>query len=105
MVGDFEGTREQLIQIATAMEQLTSTNAQVHENMHLVHALSGEVAQSMASSEQSAAGLSSATESVQELVSSVKIGRGVFDYNADFVRKFRDEFRANLRTCASAGSM
>lgn len=103
MVGDFEGTSEQLIQIATAMEQLTATNAQVHENMHLVHALSGEVAQSMASSEQSAAGLSNATESVQELVSSFKIGRGAFDYNVDFVRKFRDELQSKLEDMRKRG--
>jgi len=103
MVGDFEGTSEQLIQIATAMEQLTATNAQVHENMHLVHALSGEVAQSMASSEQSAAGLSGATESVQELVSSFKIGRGAFDYNVDFVRKFRDELQSKLEDMRKRG--
>ena len=103
MVGDFESTSDQLIQIATAMEQLTATNAQVHENMHLVHTLSAEVAQNMASSEKSSEGLSKATESVQELVSSFKIGRGAFDFNVDVVRKFRDEVQQKLESMRQRG--
>ena len=103
MVGDFEGTSDQLIQIASAMEQLTATNGQVHENMHLVHTLSSEVASNMAGSEKSTEGLSKATESVQELVSSFKIGRGAFDYNVDFVRKFRDEVQAKLEEMRKRG--
>ncbi len=51
------------------------------------------------------AGLSGATESVQELVSSVKIGRGVFDYNVDFVRKFRDELQSQLENMRKRGVM
>jgi methyl-accepting chemotaxis protein len=85
------------------MEQLTATNAQVHENMHLVHTLSAEVAQNMASSEKSSEGLSKATESVQELVSSFKIGRGAFDFNVDVVRKFRDEVQQKLESMRQRG--
>ncbi|SBT08878.1 Methyl-accepting chemotaxis sensory transducer [Candidatus Accumulibacter aalborgensis] len=103
MVGDFEGTSGQLIQIAAAMEQLTATNAQVHENMRQVHSLSGEVAQRMGSSEKAAGELSNTTESVQELVSSFKIGRGTFDYNIDLVRKFRDELQRKLEDMRQRG--
>jgi methyl-accepting chemotaxis protein len=103
MVGDFEGTSDQLIQIASAMEQLTATNAQVNENMHQVHTLSSEVAHNMTDSEKSTEGLSKATESVQELVSSFKIGRGAFDYNVDFVRKFRDELQSALEAMHKRG--
>ena len=103
MVGDFEGTSDQLIQIATAMEQLTATNGQVHENMHLVHGLSTEVSQNMANSEKSAEGLSKATESVQELVSSFKIGRGAFDYNVEVIRKFRDDLQDKLEEMRKRG--
>ena len=103
MVGDFEGTSDQLIQIASAMEQLTATNGQVHENMHQVHTLSSEVAHNMVDSEKSTEGLSKATESVQELVSSFKIGRGAFDYNVDFVRKFRDDLQGKLEEMRKRG--
>ena len=87
MVSDFERTGDQLNQIATAMEELSATNGQVHEAVVQVHALSSEVAVSMESSEQSTGKLSAATESVQELVSRFKIGRGVFDYNVEQARK------------------
>ena len=76
MVSDFEQTSDQLNQIASAMEELTATNGQVHDAVVQVHALSNEVSGSMQSSEQSTAKLTSATESVQELVSRFKIGRG-----------------------------
>lgn len=87
MVTDFERTGDQLNQIASAMEQLTATNGQVHEAVTQVHALSNDVSGSMKSSEKSTQMLSQATESVQELVSRFKIGRGAFDFNVDQARK------------------
>ena len=103
MVGDFEGTSDQLIQIASAMEQLTATNAQVHENMQQVHTLSSEVSHNMTESEKSTAGLSRATESVQERVSGFKIGRGAFDYNVDVTRTFRDNLQNKLEELHKRG--
>ncbi len=103
MVGDFERTGDQLSQIATAMEQLTATNGQVHEAVIQVHELSGEVAGSMKSSEQTTQALSQATESVQELVSRFKIGRGAFDFNVDQARVFRDAIQDKLVALAQSG--
>ena len=103
MVGDFEGTSGQLVQIASAMEELTSSNALVHDNMQKVYALSSEVASNMTESEHSTEGLSKATESVQELVSSFKIGRGAFDYNVDAIRKFRDNLQNKLEEMRKRG--
>ncbi|MFH1660696.1 MAG: methyl-accepting chemotaxis protein [Rhodocyclaceae bacterium] len=98
MVGDFERTGDQLNQIASAMEQLTATNGQVHEAVAQVHDLSNTVCGSMKDSEQSTQTLCQATESVQELVSRFKIGRGSFDIYVDRVRTFRDQ----LQTCLEA---
>jgi methyl-accepting chemotaxis protein len=96
MVGNFDRTGDQLSQIATAMEQLTATNAQVHDSVRQVHELSNEVVGSMHASEQTTLMLSQATESVQELVSRFKIGRGAFDFNVDKARLFRDAVQAKL---------
>ena len=96
MVGDFEVTNSQLIQIAAAMEELTATNGQVNDSVHQVYTLSSEVAANMVNSLKSTSGLSAATESVQELVSRLKIGRGAFDYNVGEVRKFRDALQNKL---------
>jgi len=103
MVGDFEMTSDQLMQIAAAMEQLTATNAQVNDSVRQIHTLSAEVARNMAGSEQSADGLSKATESVQELASSFKIGRGAFDYNVEQARKFRDDLQGRLEDMRKRG--
>lgn len=103
MVGDFERTGDQLNQIAAAMEQLTATNGQVHEAVTQVHELSLEVSGSMQASEESTQTLSRATESVQELVSRFKIGRGAFDFNVDQARNFRDAIQRRLEQMANEG--
>ena len=96
MVTDFEDTNEKLFRIAAAMEQLTATNNQVHDNVTEINGLSRRVVADMRDSEQASSGLSSATESVQEMVSRFKIGRGNFDFNVDIARHFRDELQAVL---------
>ena len=96
MVGDFERTGEQLLQIAAAMEQLTATNGQVHENVNVIHELSTSVARDMEESEKRTAELSRATEAVQELVSRFKIGKGAFDHVVNEAHTFRDLIQQQL---------
>ena len=103
MVGSFEGTSGKLQEIAAAMEQLTSTNRQVHENVDGIHNLSGSVALHMEESEQSALELARATEAVQELVSRFKIGSGAFDQAVDRTRRFRDDIENQLAALAKRG--
>jgi methyl-accepting chemotaxis protein len=103
MVGDFEQTGEQLLHIAAAMEQLSATNGQVHDNVNSIHALSTDVARHMADSERRTADLSQSTEAVQELISRFKIGRGAFDQAVDRTRAFRDRLQAALAGMAGEG--
>jgi methyl-accepting chemotaxis protein len=103
MVSDFERTGDQLSQIAAAMEELTATNGQVHEAVSQVHALSEEVSSCMQSSEASTQTLSRATESVQELVSRFKIGRGSFDYNVERARQTLQRIQDKLSDLAKRG--
>lgn len=97
MVGGFERTKDQLNQIAAAMEELSATNGQMHDAVTLVHEISAEVSDSMQSSERSAMDLATATESVQELVSRFKIGNGAFDFNVEQTHRFRDAIQEKLR--------
>ncbi len=103
MVGDFRQTNDQLMQITTAMEELGATNQQVHENVTQIHSLSGEVTRNMGESAKSTDSLTKAAESVQELVSRFKIGRGSFDHNVDRVRHFRDAIQAKLEDMRRRG--
>ncbi|WP_041656075.1 methyl-accepting chemotaxis protein [Azoarcus sp. KH32C] len=102
MVGEFETTGEQLLQIAAAMEELSATNAQVHDNVNAIHDLSGIVAQHMSESEESSLKLARATESVQELVSRFKIGKGAFDRAVERTRLFRDAIQTQLTEMRNA---
>src|SRR5690606_23569517 len=96
MVGDFEQTGMQLMHISSAMEQLSATNVQVHENVTSIQRLSAEVAGHMSDSETRASALSEDTEAVQELVSRFKIGIGAFDLAVDKTRVMRDTLQAEL---------
>ena len=96
MVGDFEQTGMQLLHITSAMEQLSATNVQVHENVTSIQQLSAEVAGHMSDSETRASALSEDTEAVQELVSRFKIGIGAFDLAVDKTRVMRDTLQAEL---------
>ncbi|MFA6310806.1 MAG: methyl-accepting chemotaxis protein [Sterolibacterium sp.] len=103
MVSGFERTKDQLNQIASAMEELTATNGQMHDAVTLVHEISAEVSSSMHTSETSAVTLATATEGVQELVSRFKIGNGAFDFNVEQSHHFRDSIVEKLAELSKSG--
>ena len=103
MVETFGRTNSQLLQITSAMDELGLTNAQVHDSVTQIHDLSGDVSRHMDESSKSTGSLAKATESVQELVSRFKIGRGTFDNNVDAARRFRDTLQARLEDMERRG--
>ena len=103
MVNEFEQTGEQLLHIASSMEELSVANKQVHDSVKVIHSLSGEVAKYMDESEKRTAGLTESTEGVQELVSRFKIGTGAFDFAVAHIHGFRDEIQGQLQQMAAAG--
>lgn len=103
MVADFENTSGELSRIAAAMDRLSATNEDVHLAVTQLHGLSGEVSASMDASDQSTGTLAAATESVQELVSRFKIGRGAFDFNVEQARAFRDAVETQLTVMGRGG--
>jgi len=103
MVDDFERTGEQLLNIASAMEQLSVTNNHIHDSISGINQLSKEVAQHMAESEDRTNGLTLVTESVQELVSQYKVGNGVFERVIERIHLGRDQIQAQLAEMHAAG--
>ena len=77
--GRFQKTGEQLLQIASAMEELSATNNQVHENVTQIHTLTGEVAgphdRFRRAHQRAGAGRPKASRNWCRF----KIGRGAFD--------------------------
>lgn len=103
MVTDFETTNQSLLQIASAVEQLSNTNGTVHENVNEIHGLARKVAEEMTVSEARAVRLSEVTELIQELVSRFRIGQGLFDDAVIKTRLFRDQIQEQLELIAAQG--
>ncbi len=103
MVGDFELTGEKLLEIASAMEQLSATNGQVHDNVSRIHELSSKVKADMSDSEARTVRLAEVTETIQELVSRFRLGYGVFDDAVQQTRLFRDRTQDHLEAIAKQG--
>ncbi len=103
MVSEFEQTGEQLLHIASSMEQLSATNSQVHDSVKVIHGLSKQVLTHMQDSETRTEGLTKSTENVQELVSRFKIGTGAFDFAVGRIQKFQAEIQTQLQQMADSG--
>ncbi|KAB2839979.1 MAG: methyl-accepting chemotaxis protein [Burkholderiales bacterium] len=103
MVGDFERTSTQLLDVASAIEELTATNAQVNDNVHEIHRLSSAVAEQMQMSQKSTETLFSATERIQDLACRFKIGYGAFEDALNAVRAYRDLIQGKIEAMADRG--
>jgi methyl-accepting chemotaxis protein len=103
MVADFEHSGDQLMEIAASMEELSATNAQTHDSVARIHELSADIGRRVGQSQASSRDLSRATESVQEMVSRFKIGKGGFDENIAKVREYRDRIQAGIEALAASG--
>ncbi len=103
MVGDFEHTGSQLMQIAAAMEELSATNEQTHDTVARIHKLANIISARVDEAQTSANDLSRSTEQVQETVSRFKIGSGNFDDILTTVRRYRDIIEAKIQAMADSG--
>lgn len=79
MVNEFERNNSQLITIASAIEELSVTNSEVHENIVNIRELSNNVSQMMTETRISTNSLSEQAEALQEIMATFKTGRGKFE--------------------------
>jgi methyl-accepting chemotaxis protein len=103
MVGDFEKTGGQLLEISGALDQLTATNQRVYDAVRKTHELAGRVANFLAGSAKSSTDLSRATEQVQERTAQFRLGTGNFDTVLAKSEKARDEMQATISALADRG--
>jgi methyl-accepting chemotaxis protein len=103
MVGDFDHTAEQLVQISSSMEHLSSTNSEVHDNVDMIHDLSVKVNGHMRESSECTTALTLSTELIQELVSRFNIGVGTFDAVVQNTRTFRNKLQSTLEEIFRSG--
>ena len=103
MVSDFQSTNDQLMEIAAAMDELSTANSLTHGNVSQIHAMSNDLSRRMKDSRDSSDHLNQTTEQVQELVSRFRTGRGNFDFNLDKVKAYRQQVEENLVAMAAQG--
>lgn len=103
MVSDFEDTNGQLTMIASAIEELSTTNAEIHGRVADVHALSAEVTQEMEESEKSSMGLSQIAEQMQSLLSRFKIGMGGYEAVMTKASDYKEKIEQKIEALHARG--
>jgi methyl-accepting chemotaxis protein len=104
MIADFEETNGQLLKIAAAIEELSSSNREVTEKIAGINSLCREIAGAMESSHSSVEALSEVTEGMLELVSRFRTGSGTFDRLLSWAQKGKEEIEAEIEKMRQDGS-
>jgi len=103
MVQDFETVNEQLINISSAIEELSITNKESHRNVSEIADLSKEISSEMDNSQQFSDDLEVSTEQTQELLSRFIIGYGGFENMIVTAREWREEMQNVLTELSDKG--
>lgn len=100
MVKDFENTNSQLSTIASAIEELSLTNGEIHGRVNEIHSLTLDVTKEMEESQKSSKDLSRITEDMQEMILRFKTGQGSYEkviltakQHRDFIQQKLEEMR------------
>ncbi len=103
MVHDYELTGAQLLDVASASEQLSASNGQVHGDVNEIHTLSVAVSGQMDASKRATEGLARATEAVQAITARFRLGKDVFDDTLDKMRAFRSRVQDRMEAMHRSG--
>lgn len=103
MMEDFQGNHDSLLLMASAIEQLSATNAEIHSRSTEIQTLGKEISGDMSLSEEHSVLLRDATEETLSMLSRFKIGRGRFEEWLEIARKRRDEVQAIMQSLQDRG--
>lgn len=90
MIQDFENANEQLLKIASAIEEISITNSEIHINVEDINGISNEIVSKMGNSLVASNTLRDKTETLQELVSRFKVGHGNLENKVNIAENYRD---------------
>jgi len=96
LVQGFSVMNRQLQEISTAMRNLETANAHIHDQVSQIQGLSANVSTQMKDSESSSRDLSTVTEGVFEVVSRFQIGDSAFDRSMRATEEYRDRITGYL---------
>jgi methyl-accepting chemotaxis protein len=104
MVEDYEKINASLINVASATEELTASNAQVNDSIQQIRNLSATVVTQMDTSKKAAETLTHTTEAIQALSFQFRVGgNDVFETNIDRIRVFHDDIRGRIEAMSKRG--
>lgn len=103
MIDDFETANDQLIKIASAIEELSTNNSEMTVKVDTINDLSTTIANSMHDSEESVTALNEVTEKMLEMVSIFKTGEGKFDWLINEAQEARHVFETHIQQLKDSG--
>lgn len=103
MVKDFENTNSQLTTIASAIEELSLTNGEIHGRVNEIHRLTLDVTKEMEESQKSSKDLSRITEDMQEMILRFKTGQGSYEKVILTAKQHRDLIQQKLEEMRGKG--
>lgn len=103
LVRDFEANSAQLSRIATAIEELSVTNQEIHRQVRDIHALSTAVRTELGESADSAKRMNRKTEELLTVGTSFRIGNDKLETVIDTARAYRDRIQEIISAIAQTG--
>lgn len=103
IVDDFDRNSGQLMKIASATEELSATNMEIHSKINNVQQTSQAVSSQMMAADSATSGLSQTTEKMQDLVSRFITGNGNFERVVNKLQACRDDIQAKMQAMSDQG--
>ncbi|MCA1927623.1 MAG: methyl-accepting chemotaxis protein [Calditerrivibrio sp.] len=103
IITDFENIGERLVSMASAIEELSTTNSNIFGHIGEIDHLSKSTYNKALDSQEYAKYLSKKTQDLQDLATKFKTGEGNFELILGKVEKSRDEVARQIESLASKG--
>lgn len=103
IVDDFDRNSGQLMKIASATEELSATNVEIHSKITGVRDAALQISGQMDSANDATTGLAATTEKMQELVSRFVTGHGNFERILKALQGYRDDIQIKMQAMADRG--
>lgn len=103
LVHDFEQNSMQLSGTASAIEELSMTNVEIHRQVQDIHGLSADVAKRLNESQSFSGSMNRATEKLLEVVTHFKTGDSELEAVIAKVQKWRDIMQNKIQEIANRG--
>jgi len=103
MVRDFEETGRGVNEITGALDEFSSINSAIFENVNMINTLATQVTEKMEESNNNTRSLNQRIEEIQDNASRFKIGMGYMEHILETAQGTKDEYEKTLTELAGKG--